>query len=338
MKYAVIFGGAGFIGSFFAQYLIEKHGVSKVYLYDQELVSTKECTFRKKVIESYSEIVTIRGDVMKPINWMPKESIDLVANFAAVHREPGHEWHEYYECNLLGAENVCDWAERVNCNNMIFSSSIAPYGPSEEKRDERSIPVPTTAYGGSKLAAEKIHQIWQAKERHRQLVIVRPGVVFGPGEGGNVSRLIKAVRKRYFFYMANRDTRKAGVYVKELCRAMMWVLNSEKAKADGVSLFNMSMNPGPSIEEYVNSIARVARMKVWIPSVPSIFLFIIAYSIDFVTKPLGIKHPFSPVRIRKLIRSNNILPTYLVDNGYDYKYTLDEAFADWKKDFPEEWH
>lgn len=222
------------------------------------------------MIENYSQIKMILGDVKETIEWIPNESIDLIGNFAAVHREPGHEGYEYYECNLLGAENVCDWAERVGCNKMIFSCSIAPYGLSEEVRDERSIPIPTTAYGSSKLAAEKIHQIWQAKEERRQLVIVRPGVVFGPGEGGNVSRLIKAVRKRYFFYMANRDTRKAGIYVKELCRAMLWVLNSEKSKADGVSLFNMSMNPGPSIEEYVTSIARVAKMNVWIPSVPSI--------------------------------------------------------------------
>jgi nucleoside-diphosphate-sugar epimerase len=335
---AVIFGGSGFIGSFFARNLIEEHGFEKVYLFDNESISAKEFEFRKKMIKNYSQIKMILGDVKETIEWMPNESIDLIGNFAAVHREPGHEGYEYYECNLLGAENVCDWAERVGCDKMIFSSSIAPYGPSEEVRDERSIPIPTTAYGSSKLAAEKIHQIWQAKEERRQLVIVRPGVVFGPGEGGNVSRLIKAVRKRYFFYMANRDTRKAGIYVKELCRAMMWVLNSEKSKADGVSLFNMSMNPGPSIEEYVTSIARVAKMNVWIPSVPSILLFMIAYLVDFIAKPLGIMHPFSPVRIRKLIRSNNILPTYLVENGYDYKYTLDEAFADWKKDCPDEWH
>lgn len=338
MSNAVIFGGSGFIGSFFARNLIEEHGFEKVYLFDNESISAKEFEFRKKMIKNYSQIKMILGDVKETIEWIPNESIDLIGNFAAVHREPGHEGYEYYECNLLGAENVCDWAERVGCNKMIFSSSIAPYGPSEEVRDERSIPIPTTAYGSSKLAAEKIHQIWQAKEERRQLVIVRPGVVFGPGEGGNVSRLIKAVRKRYFFYMANRDTRKAGIYVKELCRAMMWVLNSEKSKADGVSLFNMSMNPGPSIEEYVTSIARVAKMNVWIPSVPSILLFMIAYLVDFIAKPLGIMHPFSPVRIRKLIRSNNILPTYLVENGYDYKYTLDEAFADWKKDCPDEWH
>jgi nucleoside-diphosphate-sugar epimerase len=335
---AVIFGGVGFIGTFFARHLIEEKGFYRVYLYDNEPIGNKESQFRTKMVASFPNIIIVQGDVRNSIDWEPDESIDLIANFAAVHREPGHESNEYYECNLLGAENVCDWAERIDCKTIIFSSSIAPYGPSKEVRDELSLPAPTTAYGGSKLAAEKIHQIWQAKEEIRQLVIVRPGVVFGPGEGGNVSRLIKAVRKRYFFYMGNRETRKAGIYVKELCRAMVWVLNSEKAKVDGFSLFNMSMNPGPSIEEYVNSIARVSQITVYVPRVPSALLFLVAYLIDVIAKPLGITHPFSPVRIRKLIRSNNILPTYLVENGYDYKYSLDEAFSDWKKECPEEWH
>ena len=231
MKTAVIFGGTGFIGTFFAKHLIHDCNFEKVYLYDNESIGNKGFRFRSDMIKANPQIEFIEGDVKNNINWIPSESIDLIANFAAVHREPGHKSNEYFECNLLGAENVCNWAENINCNRIIFSSSIAPYGPSEEIRDEKSIPVPSTAYGSSKLAAEKIHQIWQAKECCRQLVIVRPGVVFGPGEGGNVSRLIKAVLRRYFFYMANRDTRKAGVYVKELCNAMIWVLDTEKPKA-----------------------------------------------------------------------------------------------------------
>ena len=337
MKNVVIFGGCGFIGTFFARLLVEEYNVSKVYLYDHESVSEKPFAFRKAMVESFAQIQIVTGDVRLPIEWEPEETIDLVANFAAVHREPGHEAHEYYDCNISGAENVCDWAERIKCSRMIFSSSIAPYGPSEAVRDEQSIPVPESPYGGSKLVAEKIHQIWQGKCQGRQLVIVRPGVVFGPGEGGNVSRLIRAVKSRYFFYMDNRKTRKAGVYVKELCRAMMWVLNSEKARVEGVTIFNMSMNPGPSIQEYVEAIARVDNIKVWVPSVPRILLFFVAYSIEIVARPLGIQHPFSPVRIKKLIRSNNILPTYLAEQGYKYKYSLDDAFSDWKNDCPEEW-
>jgi nucleoside-diphosphate-sugar epimerase len=280
----------------------------------------------------------VQGDVREPISWHPEESVHLIANFAAVHREPGHEDLEYYQTNLLGAENVCSWAENVGCKRIVFTSSISPYGPSVDIKDEHSLPVPTTAYGGSKLAAEKIHQIWHAKDHvNRRLVIVRPGVVFGPGEGGNVSRLIKAVLHRYFFYMGNRTTRKAGVYVKELCNAMWWVLQQQEVKGEHVSLFNMSMNPGPSIEDYVETVCRVAGVKRMVPAVPYRLLLTAAYAIDAIAKPLRISHPFSPVRIRKLVRSNNILPTYLVENGYAYQYTLESAFADWKQSCPEEW-
>ena len=339
MNCTVIFGGAGFIGVFFAKYLLENCYADKIYLIDIERIDIKDSEFRKRQVAKDARIVFLEGDVRESLEcFSPPETVTIVANFAAVHREPGHEDVEYYQTNLLGAENVCAWAERVGCNNVIFASSISPYGLGELEKDERSLPCPNTAYGSSKLAAEKIHQIWQARDagQHR-LVIVRPGVVFGPGEGGNVSRLIKAVIHRYFFFTGNESTRKAGVYVKELCHAMWWMLNRQSTTGDHVSLFNMSMNPGPSIEEYVNAVCKVAGVRRFVPSVPYWLLLTVAYLIDTVALPLGIKHPFSPVRIRKLVRSNHILPNYLVEHGYEYRYTLESALEDWRESCPEEW-
>lgn len=339
MRSAVIFGGSGFIGVFFAKQLLSTGSVEKVYLFDKEQVAEKSFAYRTRLVQESSGIVEIHGDVRHPIDWIPIEPVTLIANFAAVHREPGHEDIEYYETNLLGAQHVCDWAEQVHCNEIIFTSSISPYGPSEEQKDERSLPAPVTAYGGSKLVAEKMHQTWLAADMERRhLVIVRPGVVFGPGEGGNVSRLIKAVIHRYFFYMGNRDTRKAGTYVKELCSAMWWMLQRQKAQGEHFSLFNMSMNPGPSIQDYVDTVCQVANIKRKIPAIPYPLLLAAAYGIDLVTRPLGIQHPFSPVRIRKLVRSNNIHPGRLVELGYPYQYDLKSAFTDWKSSAPEEWH
>jgi nucleoside-diphosphate-sugar epimerase len=338
MTCAVIFGGTGFIGTFFAEHLLKSASFSKIYLFDHEPIETKASEYRKSLVNKLSAIEIVIGDVRKPISWRPAESVTLIANFAAVHREPGHEDFEYYATNIAGAENVCAWAEQVDCKEIIFTSSISPYGPSEEQKTEKSLPVPVTAYGGSKLVAEKIHQTWLSGDSlNRHLVIVRPGVVFGPGEGGNVSRLIKAVINRYFFYMGNRNTRKAGTYVKELCAAMWWVLQQQKANDSHLTLFNMSMNPGPSIEEYVEATCKVSGIQRTIPGVPYPALLAVAHVIDLVARPLGIKHPFSPVRIRKLVRSNNILPAHLVELGYPYQYTLETAFSDWKTSCPEEW-
>jgi GlcNAc-P-P-Und epimerase len=339
MSCAIIFGGTGFIGAFFAQFVLTQGIVDKVYLVDKEAVDVKLSAFRKKQVGNDSRMVFIKGDVRQPLDWLSiSESVSLIANFAAIHREPGHEDYEYFETNILGAENVCNFADNVNCKNIIFTSSISPYGVSESIKNELTLPIPVTAYGSSKLVAEKIHQIWLAKDiSNRHLVIVRPGVVFGPGESGNVSRLIKAVIHRYFFFMGNQNTRKAGVYVKELCNAMWWVYQEQKKNGGAISIFNMSMNPGPSIGDYVSAVCKTQNIKRFIPMVPYKLLIGVAYMIDAIAKPLGIKHPFSPIRIRKLVRSNNILPTYLVEHDYQFQYTLDSAFADWKKSCPEEW-
>jgi nucleoside-diphosphate-sugar epimerase len=76
-------------------------------------------------------------DVRKPIDALILPSdVTLVANFAAVHREPGHEDWEYYETNLYGAENVCAWAETVGCKHVIFTTSIAPFGLSHSQVEQ----------------------------------------------------------------------------------------------------------------------------------------------------------------------------------------------------------
>jgi nucleoside-diphosphate-sugar epimerase len=338
-KVAVIFGGTGFIGSYLADLLLRDRGFSKVYLVDLQAIDEKPFAFRKELVHRHgSAIQFIRADVRSPIDWFPEDKIHLVANFAAVHREPGHEDFEYFETNLSGARHVCAWTEKVGCAEIIFTSSISPYGVSEAEKDERTMTVPVTAYGSSKLAAEEIHRTWQAADPLRRLLtIVRPGVVFGAGEGGNVSRLVRAVSSGYFLYMGNRGTRKAGIYVKELCEAMLWVLDRQRTTSTPVALFNASMNPGPSISEYVDAVVRVNGRRAVVPNVPYRLLLAVSHVIDAVAKPLRIAHPFSPVRIRKLVRSNNVLPRYLSENGYVYRYTLDSAMQDWRSECPAEW-
>lgn len=339
MNTAVIFGGSGFIGTFFASYLLDNTQFKKIYLIDVVSIDTMASQFRKNLIMHNPRIIYLYGDVRYSLCDLSIDGkVSLIANFAAIHREPGHEYSEYFKTNILGAKNVCEFAEMVGCNHIIFTSSISPYGISEFAKDESTIPMPVSPYGSSKLVAEKIHEIWQARDSAiRQLVIVRPGVVFGPSEGGNVSRLIKAVIHRYFLFMGNKSTRKAGVYVKELCNAMWWVLKEQRRNGERISLFNMSMNPGPSIGEYVEAICKIRGIKRYVPEVPYKLLIGIAYLIDTIAKTLGIKHPFSPVRVRKLVHSNNIIPTYLVEHGYQFQYSLESAFADWKKDCPDEW-
>lgn len=339
MKKAVIFGGTGFIGSYLAEQLLRENSVDKVVLADlKPICKDRFESFLQPYVDS-GRLEYLYCDVRKNIQEQLSDfdNVDLVANFAAIHREPGHEPIEYYETNILGAELVCEWCKIVKCNDLIFTSSIAPYGLAEELKDESSTPVPFTPYGGSKLAAEKIHIGWQQSNENNQLTIVRPGVVFGPGEGGNVSRLIKAVLGGYFFYMGNKQTRKAGVYVKELTSAMMWVHSHNKERNTKYSLFNMSMKVAPSMAEYVDAILKVTSTNKTILTIPYVLMYTASFVVDFFAKIFSINQPISPVRIKKLVKSNYIDPKYLRDEGYEYKYSLLSAFEDWKQSMPNEW-
>ena len=335
MNTVVIFGGTGFIGTHLAQHWLRENLARKVILVDLAPPRNEPYSADLQGALGDGRAVFVHGDV-RNIAWrdqLPSHA-DLVFNLAAIHREPGHRAHEYFETNLCGAENVCSWASDAHCKRMVFTSSISPYGPSEEQKNEDSLPVPETPYGSSKLAAEKIHKAWQVACPERGLLILRPGVVFGPGEGGNVTRLLRSLMKGYFFYMGNKQTRKAGGYVKELGHVAQFGLEYQDRTGEAFTLLNFSMSPTPALKEFVDAIQKTAGIRRHPLSVPRSLLLGVSYPIDAVAKTFRIRQPISPVRVRKLFRSTSIDPKRLRDLGYQWKYTLEEAFVDWKRDLP----
>jgi nucleoside-diphosphate-sugar epimerase len=337
MKTVVLFGGTGFIGTHLAQHLLRCDLAETIYLVD--LNGPRDLSYTKTLQCGLSSgrVVFVAHDVRKPIplGLLP-EHADLIFNLSAVHREPGHEAREYFETNLLGAENVCAWAEHVGCSTVVFTSSISPYGPTEGKKTEASLPVPETSYGSSKLAAEKIHIGWQSAGKGRRLLILRPGVVFGPGEGGNVTRLVRSLVRGYFVYLGNRKTVKAAGYVKELCLVAMFGLEELRDGTSPILLLNFTMDPPPTIEQMVNAILKALGRERRPLSVPPGLLLSMAYPLRVVEGVFGINLPINPTRVHKLIRSNNVWAEKLRCLGYEYKYTLESAFLDWKQDLPED--
>lgn len=336
-KVAVIFGGTGFIGAFFAEFLVEKHSFDKVYVIDSEEPQKKNHPYRQAQL-SKKGIIYRYADVRDNLsNLSISESIDLVANFAAVHREPGHELSEYYETNIRGAENVCQWASEVGCKRIIFTSSISVYGSSLIPRSEKNTPAPSSAYGGSKLAAEIIHEKWLAEDSdNRKLIILRPGVVFGPGELGNVSRLIHGVSRGYFVYTGNRKLRKAGIYIKELCNIAAWTISISESK-NPLIICNCTMDPGPSMQDYVGAISHANGKKYSPFNVPFLLISIVASILAFFMDIIKINHPFNKKRIDKLLTKNDIQPHFIRENGYEYQYSLEEAFKDWSETDKSDW-
>lgn len=336
MRQIVIFGGTGFLGTHTAQRLLHEPDTGQIVLVDKAAPRTDAYAASLRAALASGKARFVEHDTRKPIPIGVQSKADLIFNFAAIHREPGHTPREYYETNLLGAANVCNYATAVDCRHIVFSSSISAYGTSEECKHEGTLTVPDTPYGSSKLVAEEMHKTWQQSAPGRKLLIVRPGVVFGPGEGGNVTRLVRSLVKGYFVYMGNQETRKAGGYVKELCNVFLFTIEYQRRTCESMTVLNFTLQPAPPLSQYVDAICTVAGIKRKPFSIPRRLLLGIAYPIDITARVFGIKQPISPTRVRKLYRSTNIEPRRLHELGYVYRYTLEDSLADWKKDKPED--
>lgn len=327
----IITGGTGFIGTHLTNLILAKHPDAKVWNLDIVTPGTPN-----PVVKNYKPAVRegeklgstfVECDVRKPIGELPftPSPDDVIFNFAAVHRTPGHEDREYFETNIRGAENVCAFAEKYGINNMVFTSSIAPYGASEELKTEETLPTPNTAYGISKLVAEKIHLAWQKGGDGRKLTIVRPGVVFGRGENGNFSRLYWGIRKHTFAYPGRKDTIKACIYVKELVRFILWNVEKRESAFD---IYNCTYEPAFTIEEIVEAMKHVTGLTQAVPYIPNSIIMPMAAGAKLLGSPMGI----CPARVKKLQISTNICGKKMKRSGYQFRYTFEEALKDWYAD------
>lgn len=335
----VIFGGTGFVGSHLTSVFEKITEYDAVILCDIKDPYQKVSPFRSQLIGNNKKATYLYCDVKNEIDLqLHDHNIELIINCAAIHREPGHAPVEYFETNMLGAENVTKWAEVVNCQKIIFTSSISPYGDATSPKNEYSLVVPQTPYGTSKLVAEKIHENWQAKEKDtRQLIVLRPGVIYGPGEGGNVTRMIKALARGYFVFTGNKRTQKASIYILELCNIVQFLLLRNKSTGGSITLANAVSHTPPEIAHYVQEIQKILKKRQVIFNIPYSIILGTGYILTSFLSLLNIQHPFHYVRIRKLVKSNCILSTKLEELDYKYKYDLSSSLMDWKNKNPDDW-
>ena len=315
---AIVFGGNGFIGRHLLQSLLSRG-------YDRlASVDIREET------DPLDGVAYIVGDVRKPLNDLPHEQFDEAYNFAAVHTTPGHEDHEYYNTNVYGAVNVTDYCNANGIETIIFTSSIAVYGPDETPKSEDTELEPVSAYGHSKLQAEGVHRMWASSNDSRRLVIVRPAVVFGPNEGGNFTRLPQALKTGIFFYPGGRDTIKGCGYVGELIRTFEFALNRNQS----VYLYNFCYPTPYTIEDICETYCTVADLPRPKGVIPTGLMKLATIPFE-ILNALGLRNGICRARVLKLVHSTHITPGRLVEDGYQFETDLEQGLRRWRETPPQ---
>lgn len=316
------------MGAHLIDYLIKKKAHDSIIVIDT-----------KPLRQDYSgapvPVCHIQCDVRERINPEPLkekgcDSDTVIYNLAAICRIPGYPDIDYFRTNILGAEQVCRLAEELKCRRIVFTSSIAPYGASEELKTEDLIPQPDNPYGSSKLAAEYIHKGWQQRDpEKRMLSILRPGIIFGKGEQANFTRLYRSQKKGFFVYPGRKNTKKACVYVKDVARACYHFSKKEA----GIHLYNLVYPEPASIEEICLTVAKHTDAKKPFLTIPGPMLLFAAYGIMVVGKLIGREFTgIHPDRVKKVMISTNVSGKKLYDSGFKLKFSLSEGIKDWYKD------
>lgn len=304
----LIIGGSGFIGTRLTKTLLN-HGHT-VQILD------------KSKSQTYPHL-WVKGDVRDKDSLISDiNGCDVIYNLAAEHRDDVTPKSLYFDVNVAGAENVCDAADEHGIKKIIFTSSVAVYGFTEKETDESGELKPFNEYGKTKLEAEKVYYRWLQKGGDRSLIIIRPTVVFGERNRGNVYNLLKQIVSGKFVMVGKGDNVKSIAYIENVAAFLVHTLNLPK----GYHLFNYADKPDLDMNTLVSIVkkefAKDIRSSLKVP-------YAIGYAggvlLDLAAKATNRKFPISAIRIKKFCSNTQFSSSSIQAAGFVPPYTLEES-------------
>lgn len=205
---------------------------------------------------------------------------------------------EYYKVNFELTKKLYDDFLKSDARKFIFISSVkAAADIVDGILSEDQVPNPKTDYGKSKLMAEQYIQA-QELPNGKSYYILRPCMIHGPGNKGNLNLLYQFVKKGIPYPLAGFSNKRSFLSVENLCFVIRSLI--EKDIVSGV--FNIADDEGLSTNEVVSLLANSLEKKPRFLKIPSKFIKRVAKVGDFFNFPLNTE------------RLNKLTENFLVDN------------------------
>ena len=304
-----ILGGSGFIGTRLAELLIGQR--KSLRIGDIRRSQAFPNSWTRCDISALDQIrEAIRGT-------------DTIVNLAAEHRDDVRPFSRYFETNVTGAERVCFAASQERIEKIVFTSSVAVYGFHAGAVDERGPFSPYNEYGRTKLAAEQVYRKWADEDPRRTLVIIRPTVVFGEGNRGNVFNLIHQIASGRFRMVGKGDNVKSLAYVGNLTAFIVHTLRF----GPGSHVFNYSDRPDMTTREIVDHIRKCLGCSDNLRSIPKAMAMGGGHLLDCLALVSGKTFPISALRIRKFCERTQFSSKRALESGFVPPHTLAEGLA-----------
>ncbi len=315
-----IIGGSGFVGSRLISRLKGKNILN----------------IDKKPSPYYQKITKI-GDIRNYDQILIPDGTKSVVLLAAEHRDDVNPQSLYYDVNCEGTKNVLKKMDEMGVKNLIFTSSVAVYGLNKNNPDENHEIDPFNHYGKSKWEAEKIIREWyESDKEQKSVVIIRPTVIFGERNRGNVYNLLKYISDGKFIMVGSGQNKKSMAYVGNVVQFI--IQNIEKSKKS-YNIYNYSDKPDYNMLDLTKFIENKMKIKTLGLKIPYKIGLMIGKIFDIISFILKKKLPISYVRVKKFCATTQFnsskahkifKPPYTIDDGLEK--TLDHEFIYPKED------
>lgn len=188
-----------------------------------------------------------------------------VIHTAGLVHNPNAPYQEYEVVNVRATQQLAEACVANQVKTLIFFSSSAVYGEGPFSNIDESAPLRAKSpYAVSKATSETFLQGLQG--RIPRIIILRPSLVFGEGDRGNLLKMIREIKSQRYKHIGKGETGKSVIYVKDLARALLLCLDKVP---EGYHVFNVA-NPTPvTVHDLAEEIAKALELDKKIQTVPA---------------------------------------------------------------------
>lgn len=269
--------------------------------------------------------ITMLGDVRD------KESLtrllkgtDVVVLLAAEHRDDVSPLSLYYEVNVGGMQNTLAAMEANGVKRMVFTSSVAVYGLNKKNPDEKHEKDPFNHYGKSKWLAEMELEKWVRTHPDWNINILRPTVIFGERNRGNVYNLLRQISGGKFLMIGKGENRKSMAYVGNIVAFIQFLIEH---KTVGYQAYNYIDKPDFTMNELVGHVGKVLNKHIPMTHFPYWLGMLGGYGFDLLAFLTQKKLTVSSVRVKKFCATTRFNASKVLATGFQAPYTLGEGLA-----------
>lgn len=267
--------------------------------------------------------ITAIGDVRNRKD-MDRElkGADLVVLLAAQHRDDVTPTSLYYDTNVKGMEVTLEAMKKNEVKRIIFFSSVAVYGLNKVNPDEGHRIDPFNHYGKSKWQAEEVLRKWYAKHQDWNIDIVRPTVIFGERNRGNVYNLLKQISSGTFLMVGKGENKKSMAYVGNIVAFVKYLIDNV---TKGYNVFNYVDKPDKDMNSLIETVSKVLNKHIPSTHFPYWLGMTGGYCFDILATLTGKKFTVSSVRVKKFCATTQFDATKAHQSGFKAPFSIEEG-------------